>query len=359
MSNRAETPFTNEHFAAWCLKMVGQPYWYGACAYKCTASLLKSKTAQYPGHYGSARTSRYRDDIAKKKVAADCVGGCKGYAWTGGGQGVLEAIGTDRTYTNKYASNGCPDVSANGMFDWAKAKGAQWGTIGTLPEVVGLALRCNGHIGYYVGGGYAVEWRGFAYGCVKTKVASRTWTHWFYLPFIDYGTDTAQTEPVEITLGSRLLKKGMKGADVKTLQNLLLQLGFKLPRYGADGDYGSETEAAVQAFRKKYGLAPSGTYDDQTHAALMAAVADDEDGKQAEPPATQPEPQRKAGTTVVISAQGGRVHVRTGNGVQYTQISTVPDGTSFVYVATAENGWHAVETNGQVGWVSGEYSKRI
>ena len=31
MSNRAETPFTNEHFAAWCLKMGGQPYWYGTC----------------------------------------------------------------------------------------------------------------------------------------------------------------------------------------------------------------------------------------------------------------------------------------------------------------------------------------
>lgn len=28
---RIDTPFTNEHFAAFCEKMLGQPYWYGSC----------------------------------------------------------------------------------------------------------------------------------------------------------------------------------------------------------------------------------------------------------------------------------------------------------------------------------------
>lgn len=31
MSERKDTPFTNEHFIAFCEKMVGQPYWYGTC----------------------------------------------------------------------------------------------------------------------------------------------------------------------------------------------------------------------------------------------------------------------------------------------------------------------------------------
>ena len=35
---------------------------------------------------------------------------------------------------------------------------------------------------------YAVEWRGFNYGCVRTRVKDRPWTHWYKLPFIDYGT---------------------------------------------------------------------------------------------------------------------------------------------------------------------------
>jgi len=78
---------------------------------------------QYPAHYGSSRTARYRDDIAKKKVCADCVGLIKGYQWTNGGQGVIESIGTDRTFSSKYGGHGCPDKSANGMFSYAKSKG--------------------------------------------------------------------------------------------------------------------------------------------------------------------------------------------------------------------------------------------
>ena len=48
MADRINTPFTNEHFANWCQKMVGQPYWYGTCVYKATNSLLSRKSNQYP-----------------------------------------------------------------------------------------------------------------------------------------------------------------------------------------------------------------------------------------------------------------------------------------------------------------------
>ena len=106
MSERVHTPMTNEHFAAFCRSMVGQPYWYGTCLYKCTESLRNRKAAQYPSHYASGRTARYRQDISEKKVCADCIGAVKGYAWTGGGLGVLEAIGTDRTYASSYGSHG-------------------------------------------------------------------------------------------------------------------------------------------------------------------------------------------------------------------------------------------------------------
>lgn len=78
MSERINIPFTNEHFADWCLKMAEKksPYWYGTCVYKASNSVLSSKTRQYPDHYGSSRTSRYKKDIANKQVVADCVGGC-------------------------------------------------------------------------------------------------------------------------------------------------------------------------------------------------------------------------------------------------------------------------------------------
>ena len=64
MPDRLHTPFTNEHFAAWCAAMVGQPYWYGTCCYRATQYLLKKKAARYPAHYGAGRRQRYQRDIA-------------------------------------------------------------------------------------------------------------------------------------------------------------------------------------------------------------------------------------------------------------------------------------------------------
>lgn len=233
----------------------------------------------------------------------------------------------------------------------------------TLPEIVGIALHKDGHIGYYVGNGYAVEWRGFSYGCVRTKVKDRGWKYWYKLPFINYNDGTASvTPPVkDVALGSRLLKKGMTGTDVKALQELLMQLGYELPRYGADSDFGDETEKAVIAFQKAEGLETDGKYGEKTHAALMDAVADDDEGKkeELEEPAESEEP-RPVGTTVVIVADGGgKINVRVGNDTSYKRITTVPAGTTLEYVATAANGWNAVVVADQVGWVSGKYSKVV
>lgn len=46
------------------------------------------------------------------------------------------------------------------------------------------------------------------------------------------------------------------------------------------------------------------------------------------------------------------------NGTQYDRITAAKDGSTFDWVATAENGWHAVVVNGRVGWVSGKYAER-
>lgn len=275
-TSRVATPFTNEHFIAFCEKMLGKPYWYGTCLYKATNILLSRKTSQYPSSYSVSRMARYRQDIATNKIVADCIGAAKGYAWTGGGNGVLEAIGTEATYTSKYGSNGCPDKGANGMFTYAKSKGMDWGTIGTLPEIVGLALYKSGHVGYYAGNGYAIEWKGFSYGCVKTKVAGRGWTHWYRLPFIQYGDVTipdTNENPSSVDVGTRTLRyvKGramLRGEDVLTLQARLRELGFDPGK--ADGVYGPVTAAAVIAFQSSQQLDADGVVGQVTHAALQA-----------------------------------------------------------------------------------------
>ena len=44
----------------------------------------------------------------------------------------------------------------------------------------------------------------------------------------------------------------------------------------------------------------------------------------------------------MISCVSGTVNIRTGNGTQYSRITAAKNGDTFEWVATAENGWHAV-----------------
>ena len=66
-----------------------------------------------------------------------------------------------------------------------------------------------------------------------------------------------------------LLKMGSKGYPVKTVQRLLIALGYKLPRYGVDGDYGNETAAAVMRYQFDRKLVADGVVGANTWQALL------------------------------------------------------------------------------------------
>jgi len=61
--------------------------------------------------------------------------------------------------------------------------------------------------------------------------------------------------------GSFPLKKGSSGALVKQLQQALLAQGGKLPKYGADGKFGSETEAALKSLYKSTSVTDQTMFD--------------------------------------------------------------------------------------------------
>ena len=61
-----------------------------------------------------------------------------------------------------------------------------------------------------------------------------------------------------------MLQKGSKGIEVIELQNQLIAKGYPLPNYGADGDFGSETERALIAFQQANSLNPTGILDTST-----------------------------------------------------------------------------------------------
>ena len=67
------------------------------------------------------------------------------------------------------------------------------------------------------------------------------------------------------------LKKGMSGDDIKQAQQALVDLGYDLDKFGVDGIFGSETEAAIKAFQEFSGLEVTGIVDEATLTALKDA----------------------------------------------------------------------------------------
>lgn len=68
--------FTGKHLAQYARGLVeaGAVYWYGCCGYKCSKSLYENKSKQFPSHYTSDRSAKYKQHIIDNKVAMDCVG---------------------------------------------------------------------------------------------------------------------------------------------------------------------------------------------------------------------------------------------------------------------------------------------
>ena len=147
----------------------GWGYVWGTYGDVLTESLFAYKLEQYPDGVGS-----YEDFIRANWLGGrttDCVGLIKGYGWL-----------SPETMTIDYGTHGMPDIGANQMYYSA----TESGTIDTMPDIPGLAVWHDGHIGVYIGGGQVIEAMGTKYGVVKTELANRGWTHWLKIPYINY-----------------------------------------------------------------------------------------------------------------------------------------------------------------------------
>ena len=147
----------------------GWGYVWGTYGKVMTESLLQSKLAQYPDNVGAYEEFIRANWLGRRTT--DCCGLIKSYGW----------LNTE-TMTFSYQSNGVVDTGANGMYRSAAVSG----TIDTIPEIPGLAVWCDGHIGVYIGGGEVIEAMGTRYGVVRTKLAERYFTHWLQVPGISY-----------------------------------------------------------------------------------------------------------------------------------------------------------------------------
>ncbi len=100
----------------------------------------------------------------------------------------------------------------------------------------------------------------------------------FGLPdYAKKATGVASTMPTTtvtektVTVKLRQLKKGSVGNDVKALQTLLIVGGYSCGSAGADGDFGSGTDAAVRKYQKANGLTVDGVVGAVTWGKLLGA----------------------------------------------------------------------------------------
>lgn len=175
---------TNGELVKYAEAMLGHQYWYGTYGQKATKALLGTKREQYPKYYDP---SKYKTDwTCDGKKVFDCCGLIKGAIWCDGDPDAIP----------KY--NASQDLNANGMYEVASEKGP----INTIPEIPGICVRYNGHVGIYVGRGWVIEARGHDYGVVKTALNGRGWTEWYKNKFINY-TNKKDTIQVTTIIGDK------------------------------------------------------------------------------------------------------------------------------------------------------------
>lgn len=253
---------TAKGLVEYCKAQLGKPYWWGTFGQAASASLYAAKKQQYPGYYQWA-------DFEKQygQRVHDCVGLIKGYRWSDTPESAPKYVGSQ-------------DVAVGGLYKQCR----EYGSMGTMPDVPGVCvfMADMGHVGVYIGGGEVIEAMGHAYGVVKTKLAGRGWSKWGMPSWIDYGAEsgtgdqstTGQIKPESGASKNVLvylpeLSAGAKGEAVRTMQTLLIAKKFTCGSYGADGEFGSGTLAAVRNFQRANGLYTDGCCGVNTWAKLL------------------------------------------------------------------------------------------
>jgi hypothetical protein len=132
------------------------------------------------------------------------------------------------------------------------------------------------HIGWYTGGRYEVVHSSASRGSVQLSTLKNGWTHAGWLRSVDYDRGGDEVKDYII--------QGSKGQDVKEFQQMLIDLGYSLAPYGADGDFGPVTRAAVESFQVDNGLRVTGVWMDADREKAMYLLNEIQDF----PPVAEP-----------------------------------------------------------------------
>jgi peptidoglycan hydrolase-like protein with peptidoglycan-binding domain len=150
--------------------------------------------------------------------------------------------------------------------------------------------------------------------------------------------------------GERVLQQGSNGAAVTLIQQALIDAGFPLPQFGADGSFGTETRNALKDFQRSSALVDDGKVGPATMSALDSLFSG---GAPSLPPVVPVVPTPTTPPTVttqtIVSAPDGTADTRTtvgvGERVRFTSPTagtwTVSDGRIIGLNTGANMVWEA------------------
>ena len=220
---------------------IGWPYGWGAVASTCTPDHRK-----YYSQRASCPAKDAENLIKRCQVLNGSRGNCSGCQFYPGDvtglndcQGFIKQL-MQRVGIN-LAGGGCTSMWNNDS-NWTEK-----GPKSQMPDKVCLVFQRDPtnpqkmqHVGLHVGDGVIIE-------CATTVKYNNTsksaWTNYALVK----GLGGSTPMPTHATI-----RRGSTGPDVVECQQDLIQLGYDLSPYGADGKFGAKTEKAVKDFQSTH-----------------------------------------------------------------------------------------------------------
>ena len=152
-------------------------YLWGGMGQWMTSDYLLNALCRFPAHFCAEKFSELYSIADGSVRAFDCSGLVKRFLM-GGLEHFRYDPALDRDALSLYRDS---EVS---------------GEMTSLPEVAGICLYLQDHVGIYMGGGEVIEATAnpmFGNGVVKTRLCDRNWESWFCCKGITYPASVAQT----------------------------------------------------------------------------------------------------------------------------------------------------------------------
>ena len=230
----------------WALGQLGSPYVYGATGALCTTGERQARMKQYPAQAEFIKASCPRLSGQQES--------CRGCAHSG------KQCFDCAQFVRKALEQAGIKLPSGATSQW---KAPLWSWKGEMSEEAGRRLcvvfRQSGdsgkpmaHVGLSLGDGRVMDARSSVRGVVLSDLTQYPWTHYAVCELeedVKADMKVMQGEPKEVKL-----QMGAEGEAVRELQKLLMQKGFPLPRFGADGRFGAETLMALQAAQTSAGF---------------------------------------------------------------------------------------------------------